>query len=103
MLWVAGGSMCERMCVTASAVTALAGTRQMSLNLVYMVSVFNINISSEHPPSECQSVGKIQETSVFLRKYGGAVEGTLGPGLSFGLQNPPLGAHLAWKTVEILA
>ena len=31
MLWVAGGSMCERMFVTATAVTALAGTRQMSL------------------------------------------------------------------------
>ena len=31
MLWVAGGSMCERMVVTASAVTALASARQMSL------------------------------------------------------------------------
>ena len=38
MLWVAGGSMCERMCVTAPALTAIAvvGLSDVTLNLVSM-------------------------------------------------------------------
>ena len=77
--------------------------RHECLNLVYLVNLFNIIVNSEYCRSEPQPVAKIQKNAVLHRKYGGYIEGTLPSGLSFGLQNPPSGAHLAWKTVVILA